>query len=469
MARKRVVPIDEPTEFDFSASFQKFNDPEQFARFCRQYPNPEATVTYVYRLWPAIDREQVGLKDSAIAKVTGAVVDADYLLQHFGSGKYHLKFNDANRPANLQQVARTNVEIHDPTEPPIVDPRELVVNDERNAGIVSKYMQLGWTVTEQQNELKPKGFQALAPAAAATGSSGAEKVLAETVQSLALERAQANSLPSGAVVVPREVFDALLARVQGAGGDNTLEKAFEIADRLKPPAAADSATHKLLDKMADALLARASSTPVAGGAMSELRSTMQFLREEMGWSPGGAGSSDAAGFMGMFTEVLKHAAAAFGQAMAMRFMTPMPAAAPGGTPAMAGIPSGIPGLPVGGLDPSHAAPLRPAPAPGPAAAAAAHPVQGDDVNKLALMNVGMSALQAFNAGVSGDDFAEKLCDDPNTEALYDLLYNMGRDEIVKRLESVPGLAEQLAPRRAELLAWLDAFLSYNEPDSPAAA
>lgn len=50
MPRKpQVVPAPAaPADFDFSASHQRFNDPELFARFCRAYPMPEGTITYVY-------------------------------------------------------------------------------------------------------------------------------------------------------------------------------------------------------------------------------------------------------------------------------------------------------------------------------------------------------------------------------------------------------------------------------------
>ena len=47
--------------------------------------------TYLYRVWPVIDRKA---DDHFIARLSEPF-DEDYLLKNWGSGRYHLRLNDA--------------------------------------------------------------------------------------------------------------------------------------------------------------------------------------------------------------------------------------------------------------------------------------------------------------------------------------------------------------------------------------
>lgn len=453
MPRKRITPIRNgpAPEFDYTASFQRFTDSDLFARFCATYPKPEAAVTYVYRLFPVIDRGQAGSKDSSLEKVTGTVVDAEYLGTKWGSGRYHILFNDSSRPENLQQVAKCTVEVEDPLQPPNVNPAELVCEGpggDKNSAVISKYLNMGWTILDAKNELKPNTFkQLMVPS---TNGGNAERVLAETVQSLALNRPDA--LPANAVVVDRDMLRELMAG-RKSGGDE-LERAFQIAERLRP--AEDKTTQVLMAKMADALFARRSENPapapVQPDSVSQLRTTMQFLRDEMGWSnsagnDGGVGLAGLGPWGGVLVDLLKNAASGFGQALAMRMTVP------GGQ-----VPESVPVA-------SLAAPAPVLPFPNPAAGGnqMVNPMQLQG-----LISLGQAAIAAFEAGTPGEDFAEQVCSDPATEPLYDDLVAMGKRGIFQALSMVPGLSEKLAPRRAEYEAWLDSFLVYNE-DEPIAA
>jgi hypothetical protein len=333
MPRKRITPITAGppgAKFDFESSFQRFTDPETFVEFCQLYPKPEGVITYLYRLQPVIDREQIGSKDTSIDKVTGEVVDTEWLGRKWGSGRYLCLFNDSSRPANLQQVAKCVIDVEDPTLAPVLDPAELVIN-EKNAAVIAKYLNLGWTIVDKTNELKPNGFrQLVAPVA----SGNAEKVLAETVQSLALNRPQ--TLPSNAVVVDRDMLRELLSGARKGGDD--LERAFAIAERLRAPE--DKTTQVLLSKMADALLVRGQNpaAPPAADGVAQLRATMQFLRDEMGWSAANGGSArTGAGIFDAIAAlpgILQHGSAFLSQMIALRMMQPA------GTPAAASLPAG---------------------------------------------------------------------------------------------------------------------------------
>ena len=82
--------------------------------------------SYIYRLAPIIDRKD---GQHYLAKVSESF-DQDYLLRHWGSGKYHLKLNDARG----MTIATTTISCHNPDFPPRVDPSEVVASDPRNEG-----------------------------------------------------------------------------------------------------------------------------------------------------------------------------------------------------------------------------------------------------------------------------------------------------------------------------------------------
>ena len=105
-------------------------------------PEPNLTIWYSPRL-------PDGFRKFA-AKVA---IDQEYLLRQHGSGKYHLKLSDANKPRGLTEVAKTTVEVFDPLCPPILNPVELVVSATWNDRFVQKYIAAGWTV--EDGKLKP--------------------------------------------------------------------------------------------------------------------------------------------------------------------------------------------------------------------------------------------------------------------------------------------------------------------------
>lgn len=79
---------------------------------------------YVYRVFPIIDKKG---DDHFIAKL-GEGFDEDYLCRTWGSGRYHLRLNNAQG----HTLATQNVAIHNPAFPPKVDPLEVVQSDPRN-------------------------------------------------------------------------------------------------------------------------------------------------------------------------------------------------------------------------------------------------------------------------------------------------------------------------------------------------
>lgn len=91
-------------------------EPDFFQRLQQLTPQDWETghKIYGYRLWPIIDR-----KDEAhFLFKTSEAIDEDYLLRHFGSGKYSLRLNDRRGETRASKT----VAIHNPHFPPRVSP-----------------------------------------------------------------------------------------------------------------------------------------------------------------------------------------------------------------------------------------------------------------------------------------------------------------------------------------------------------
>lgn len=451
-AAPAVDPEAEPVEaapvesFDFGTPYQTFGAGQaaEFQKFTEQYPDRRDISCYVWRLDPPIDRRQVGISDSNIEIIPGAV-DLEALLAKHGSGEYHLKFNDSNvKPA---QRAKCTVKLDDPTKPPNVNPQELLVSGvkgNRNAALIARYVGMGWSVTDKKNELIPEGFRALEPPAAVAP-------IAESAKSAGVDKALVELLR-----------ESLLKRDAHQGGE--LDRAFQIADRLKPAAPTmDPVLGKLLAAAVDRMLIPAA--PAAAPDPMEHIEKMGNFFSKMGWTAPGAGGGSAGPSwteaLAALPGILQHGAALVSQLMAYRMMT---TAAPAGAPGQAA---------------AAAPPFVPAFLPATVPAAPAATPGGDEemlnpAKLAALMEVGRMAQKSIEEGEPGDDFAEKLCESPQFAPIYDDLVEMGKAGIIATLGSIPGLSARLDPRRVELEVWLDRFLAYNdtgepEPEAPAAA
>ncbi len=132
--QESVAAAAESSQFDFKKSFQNLK-PETFWQFLKEYPDWEAGAVYVYRLWPVIDRQLAGNKEKNIDIFTSAITDLDILHRH-GSGKYHLMFNDSNKPKGLVNVATCKVDINDPLYEPVVPLEEVVEGADANKSYI---------------------------------------------------------------------------------------------------------------------------------------------------------------------------------------------------------------------------------------------------------------------------------------------------------------------------------------------
>ena len=93
-----------------------------------------------------------------------------------------------------------------------------------------------------------------------------------------------------------------------------------------------------------------------------------------------------------------------------------------------------------------------------------NPTMAGVVRPERLMAIGQRALARFQQGVSGSDFAHGLVTmEDDGEQVYDMLSLLGSEQILSALRQLPDWP-QLAPREADLRAWLDDFIKYGLGD-----
>jgi len=403
------APETVPDELEFERPFQTLR-PETFYRFTRDYPKKEAVSTYVYRLLPKINRSLVGIKTNYIG-IHIEPLDEMTLLQKYGSGMYLLKFTDSNQAKGLTQRATSKVELSDPDFPSSVDPRELVLDDEKSRPYL--------------DDLRARGVLKGEQVAGATNDNPAVGALADMTKQLLDERGKQSQLSD-------QFTPILLAMLQR----NPMEEAFKIAERLKPT---ESPFNTELLKLVMVQQRQEPKDPFEN--YERIETMMDRLAAKSG---GGSKSGGWGEFLHAAPGLLQSGMNLLGMILAVRGNQPAPPTVPVQTSVQSPAPT-EPMLPPGELDMMNPATIR------------------------VLQATGEKAIKAFERGIAGDHFASGLCVDEEGERTYDLLFALGKDGILQALSMVPGLTERLSPRRAEIEAWLESFISYASEESEVVA
>jgi hypothetical protein len=393
---------------DFDRPFQQLR-PETFYRFTREYPNKEAVSTYVYRLLPKINRSQVGIKTNYIAIHTEPIDEA-FLLEKHGSGFYMLKFTDSNQPKGLAQRATTKLELSDPDFPPVVDPRELVLDDEKSRP---------WL-----DDLRARGILKGDAVSGATNESPAVEALADVTRKLLEARGEHGGFDKQITPIILKLLDQK---------PSTIDDAVKLASLMKP---AESPVTAELLKM---LLSQQRQSPADP---FEAYERVEKVVERIAAKNGGGRTGGWSEFMQTLPSLIQGGLSVLSMMMAMRTGQPAPpisAVAPA-----APIATQETALPTGESDMLNPAIIR------------------------ALQTTGERAIKAFERGISGDHFASALCIDDEGERIFAMLHQMGKDGIFQALSMAPGVMDRIAPRRAEIEVWLDDFIKYGSDDGETA-
>jgi hypothetical protein len=230
---------------------------------------------YVYRTWPVIDKRD---ENHFLSKISEPF-DEDYLLRHFGSGKYYLRLN--NRSG--ETINSKTVSIHNPAYPPKVSPDEVVQTDPRN----ERYFK-AWPVTAQPasaagetaalHELSKLATKALEQRESVAAPDGEQAGLTATLVKWALEQTtkeRDSSDPTRITGLLKEL-KALLPQQQPADGLALVERVLSVAGKLNPARVEAQAEDPLtyVDKvlsLADKLRpAQSSVTTPNGGNLADV-------------------------------------------------------------------------------------------------------------------------------------------------------------------------------------------------------
>jgi len=387
-------------------SFGKAKPPAVFWTFVEKYDRPDAILFYVYRLWPKIDRQLVGIKHSYIAKLT--VLSSKILLREWGTGKYQVRMVDSS-VGKGSEVARTVVDLEDPDYPPVLDVNEVVRGVEANAGYLEGLRNRGLLPEQKEDSMQ-----------------------------------NTNGAAATAVAEMAAITKAALAP-KGAAEGSTIKDMIAVAQALKPKEQDNKLLELLLTQqttLITAMMNQKSQPAAAAPAVDPIEQISQTvsLIDKLRGSGGGGGESSS--WVGDLIKALPVVVSSFSDSLRSI------AVLRGGENQVAV--SAAPGPAVAAL-PVHNPP----------------PVQEDSfmgVSILRLTAVGRKALSAFGRGVAGDDFAHSLCSlEEDGEQVFDLLFQLGSAGIVDALRTLPAWPS-MAARETEILAWLDSFLSYGKAD-----
>jgi hypothetical protein len=243
--------------YDYSQFKKAFRNTEDFAFFLAGYPDMSGVLAYWYRLYPKIDLSRIGHTETNLVTTTKvSEMTEEYAAATWGSGKYMLKFTDANRAANQQEVARVWFTVDDPALPAKYDPRCLLLNDPVNADEVARLLASGVLVRE--GEYGSPVLKTAANAAPAVAVAPPSPVFAPAP-------VLSGSLGDQLLVKLLDRALPLVAPTPTAG--EFLQQSFQIADRFRQM---DSPAAPSLDQIADAVAKRLPPAPVASSFTTEL-------------------------------------------------------------------------------------------------------------------------------------------------------------------------------------------------------
>lgn len=430
-----------PRRFDFLRGKQTFQKEAAFLEFVAAYPDRDGLSMYIFRLKPKIDFGLIGIENSHIQLITDIEsFSREYIEENFGGGEYMVTLNDAN--ARPPERAKGFFRINTPGLEPKLDVRTVCLNDRENADYIEKLIAKGILV-RSENGGKPKvktESDAIPETVTMPGSEAASVLPAAPAGGAAAAAPSPSSSFPGDVPVPiwLKILDRVLTPAPPPPPPpNPIELiniAFQIAERTQPKNEAGPQPIDVLEAYSrvSKLVNPAGAAPPAVPVVSD----------------GGGGASSWVVMLPQIIQSLPQLVQAWTMAKAA-------AAAAGAAP--------------------HS-PVMAAPSPGGSAVSAPIPGAADShtsevqsmtslFSPLMISKLGRivpAALEKFQAGISGIDYAYAVCV-MEGKPVYRAICQMGSEGLMAALAGIPHPEVQalLGGRRAELQAWLDDFLSYD--------
>jgi hypothetical protein len=184
---------------------------------------------YLYRVWPVIDKKG---DDHFIAKLS-ETVDEDFVLQNWGSGRYHLRLNGRRG----ETIATQTLAVHNPKFPPKVDVLEVIQSDPRN----ESYFAVWGPRAAAEATPAPAESTAVQELSRLVGKVLDQKTAAPAPQSNVIGDATA-ALLLGMSKGRDDLAEKLASHAATSGVDpvGALDRAVELLKKLQPSAPADS-------------------------------------------------------------------------------------------------------------------------------------------------------------------------------------------------------------------------------------
>jgi len=258
-----------------------------------QQLSPEAWQSghkvYCYRTWPVIDKRD---QEHFLCKVSEPF-DEDYLLRHFGSGKYYLQLNGARG----EKIASKTVSLHNTDFAPKVSPDEVVQTDPRNetyfkvwsprastsASAPPSAATADGTAVQELSKLMNKLLEqrASGPAVDATQATLTNSLVQWALDQTGKERE--NNDPTKLAALFREL-KTLMPAQQPTDNLAVIEKLLAVVEKLNPPKREAEDPLSYVEKavnLVDKLRPQAAPAPAAESRMGAWQEFFQPVLSEL--------------------------------------------------------------------------------------------------------------------------------------------------------------------------------------------
>lgn len=254
--------------------------PDAFLQYWKKTDttHPNRLSVYVYRKYPVIDRDRMGLKRNIdiIPSPIEEDIEGEMLHRH-GSGDYKLILNDS---LASKQVCQTSITVRDQDYPPLVTPEELIWDDPANRSYVEILHTRGvYGPNELPEKRRMEDEESMAETTAlAQVATDAIKMTMDTM------KARAEAPPAAVAVRPSPSVEQdatnkgmqIIATAAGTA-QSLIEKAVVSAQELTTKNGDTSST---IREIAEVVTLLRPADPMANPAVQSLMSEIKDLRSQ---------------------------------------------------------------------------------------------------------------------------------------------------------------------------------------------
>lgn len=414
-------------------------------------------VPYLYRTWPIIDRQRVDSKASLNIDKLGdkQTLSLDYIKQTHGNGSYKITVNDVNKAVNGKggTIGSVYLDIKEPGLDPILRLDELDFGHRENKVYVDRLIAQG-KITADGKETQVTPIQ----------NTGNDPALMQLVTGLVQKLTDNRNTPA-----PKDTTAETIGQMYSKASETMMQMVKDNSKTDNDPLKMLSALKDLLPKqdsgegmLALVLKLQNDSQAREQATMLKLMELMQAKQEtesdidklikfkELGLFGGGDGGSN---HKRSTLEILAEA----GAPILGKVFDTVQLILQGNMLAKAGL-----------VPPSPSQPQQQPPQQAPQLAKGENviempvPQETDQFTQL-LTQYGGMIVQAINTKTPGDAFAESI-ETLFSPVVYQSIAGLGKEEIIKRLQSVPLVWNQIGGAPQLVNQFIDEFIAYGSQE-----